>query len=438
MSFQLFRRVFYELHLWLGVLSGIIVVLVCLSGTILVFQEEAAYLAEPQRYRVAAEEGQNAIEVDELIAKVEAAKPGKKVASITVPENSKRTVTMNLAASKPPQSEHGERGARGRNGGGRGARGQDQVQVNPYTGEIVGEGPSPVAPFFQSMMKLHRWFWFSGEWQIVGKMIVGWATVIFVVLCLSGLVLWLPKTWTAFKRRSSWKNGFRIRFKKGLWPFLYDLHNTVGFYLLVPAVILALTGLCWSFQWYRNGASDLLGDEIFKQRRWRPTTIEEVDATAQPLSVGEMIAKQNELTPGPGEISVTIPQDHVTAMVIQKGRTGFFSLAMKDRTQWDRFRGEVVPVEHYGKTVQTERFADKPLGAKIAASIRGLHLGNITGTSSKIFFFIVCLFATSWPITGVALWIKKLRTKAHARKMIAAQKANAAEEAANRARGGLD
>jgi uncharacterized iron-regulated membrane protein len=70
-----------------------------------------------------------------------------------------------------------------------------------------------------------------------------------------------------------------------------------------------------------------------------------------------------------------------------------------------------IPVEHFGKTAVVERFADKPFGAKIAATIRTLHFGDVTGLSSKIISFIACLLATSFPITGVMLWIKKLRNR---------------------------
>ena len=108
---------------------------------------------------------------------------------------------------------------------------------------------------------------------------------------------------------------------------------------------------------------------------------------------------------------ISIPGDRESAMVIQKGRSGFFALSIKDKTQWDRFRGTPIAVEHFGKTVEVERFADKPLGAKFAASIRAIHFGDITGLSSKIVFFIACIFATSFPVTGVALWIKKLRIR---------------------------
>ena len=449
MSFQSIRRYFYEIHLWLGIVSGIIVFIVCLSGAILVFQDETRHIAEPAKYFVKTPTNATPIPIDVLIANVEAAKPDMKVGTITIPEQKNRTVMMALTpivqeeiGQSPPEGTRregrGERGQRPQQGmeshqgkpgeppksvgqggtprgsggpGGHGARGRNNVYVNPYTGDIAGEGTNVVDPFFMSTMLLHRFLWFSGQWTWLGKHIVGWATVIFIVICVTGIVLWLPRTWNAFTRWKAWKPGLKIRFTKGIWPFLYDTHNTVGIYMLVPALILALTGLCWSFAWYRDGASQILGDQVFKQRMQRPETIEPAEEGAEPLTVGEILAKQEELTPGPGEIMVSIPQDKETAMVVQKGRTGFFSLALKDKTQWDRFRGVVIPVEHFGKTVEVERFADKPLGAKFASSIRALHLGNVTGMSSKILFFVACIFATSWPATGVALWVKKLRAK---------------------------
>jgi uncharacterized iron-regulated membrane protein len=463
MNYRLFRRIFQETHLWLGIASGGILFVVCLSGTILTFQTEYRQIAEPARYFVKVSEGKPPLAADELIAKIEAERPTMKVVSITIPEQPNRTVTMNLASPEqvtamgqgerrqrsegargqrpegerrqrpeggrpesaernpegqgesPPALGEGNQRPQGRSGGGSGGvRVRNFVQVNPYTGEIVGEGPTVVDPFMMSMLRLHRFLWLPIE---IGRPVVGIATIIFCVLCLSGLILWLPKTLGSFLRWGSWRVGLRVRFNKGFWALLYDLHNTVGFYLLIPALILALTGLCWSFAWYRDGISNLLGDRVFGARMQRPAVIEPVEESAKPLSVGEMIARKNELLPGPGDIFISIPTNRESAMVIRKGRSGFFDLNIPDRSQWDPYRGTVIPVEFFGKTVEVERFIDRPLGSKIVVSIRGLHFGDITGMSSKIFFFIVCLFATTLPVTGTIWWSKKLRTKYKRRQM---------------------
>ncbi|MDR3182591.1 MAG: PepSY domain-containing protein [Planctomycetaceae bacterium] len=491
MLFRVFRRFFYEVHLWLGIVSGIVVFIVCLSGAILVFREDVQHLAEPAKYYVNVPKDADRLPVDKVIAKLEADNPGMKVTSVTIPEPANRTISAMLSNPRPqgeqprgerpegmgrrgqrpdgeqpqgerpegaegrrqrsdgeqrpqgerpegtegrrqrsdgeqrPQGERGRQEQAGQNRGGApqgGPGGRSfgkMVLVNPYTAEVVAEGGGrnsggKLGAFFMSMQQLHRNLWISyrieslGPRSSLGGLIVGIATIIFVVTVLSGLVLWFPRTLKSWKRWASWKQGLIVKFRSGIWRFIYDSHNTVGFYMLIPTLILALTGLCWSFGWYRNTASYVLGDQVFKQRMQRPEKIIPLEGGTQPLSVGELIERQNKLTPGSGEISVSIPNDRETALVIQKGRTGFFALSLKDKTQWDRFRGTVIPVEHFGKTVEVERFADKPFGAKIAAAVRTLHFGDVTGTSSKILFFIACLFAASFPITGVMLWTRKL------------------------------
>ena len=440
MKFAPIRRFFYHLHLWLGVVSGLILFVVCLSGSLYVFREEARRLVAPEQFYVETT-GAQRLSTDAIVEKVEAAKPGKKVGSLTIPESPTRTVAVVLndapkKGEKGPKGEGkggektgakpekgGEKGAdkagqkpqdagKAGKGGGKpqgGKKRGEAVYVDPYTGEILGDGKTSLDEFFGFLMRLHRWLCLPTE---IGRPIVGVATIIYVVISLTGLILWLPRTAAAWRRKSTWKTALNVRVRRGGWPLVFDLHNALGFYTLLPALILALTGLCWSFGWYRDAAGSLLGEAPFKAKREKPETISLPDGAPQPASLEELIAKHNELDPGAGDVTISIPQDESTATTIQKGRVdGFFILNVKNKTQWNRFDGTVVPVERYGKTVDVERFADKPFGAKIASSIRGIHLGDITGLSSKILAFLVCLIATSFPATGVALWVHKLRAR---------------------------
>ena len=508
MKFAPLRRFFYELHLWLGLVSGLILFVVCLSGSLYVFRNEARQLAAPEFFNVAKVQ-EKRLSADEIVAKVEAARPGKKVGSLTIPESPTRTVAVVLndapskggrgqgagpgagqgqgkrqgprdgsgrgqgrgkgqglrdgsgidkaphnagqgagpgkgqgqgkrqgprdgsgrgqgrgegqglrdgsGIDKAPQNAgqgagrgNGQGGGKGGQGGG-GRRRGETVYVDPYTGAIVGEGATPVDEFFGSVMRLHRFLWLPTE---IGRPIVGVATRIYVVISLTGLLLWLPRSAAAWRRKSTWKTALNVRVRRGGWPLVFDLHNALGFYTLLPALILALTGLCWSFGWYRDAVGAVLGEAPFKAKREQPEALTPPDGSPRPATLEELIARHNELDPGAGDVTISIPQDESTATTIQKGRVdGFFALAVKNKTQWDRLDASVVSVERYGKTVEVERFADKPFGAKIASSIRALHLGEITGLSSKIFFFVVCLIATSFPATGVALWANKLRAR---------------------------
>ena len=437
MQFASLRRFFYQLHLWLGVVSGLILFVVCLSGSLYVFREEVRRAVAPEQFYVEASAEQR-LSADELVAKVEAAKPGKKVGSLTLPESPTRTVAVVLNDApkkdeKGPKGEGQREGKGGEKGGAKPEKGGEKagqkpqdagkgggkpqggkprgemIYVNPYTGEIVGDGKTSVDEFFGFLMKLHRWLCLPTE---IGRPIVGVATIIYVVISLTGLLLWLPRTAAAWSRKSTWKTALNVRVRRGGWPLVFDLHNALGFYTLLPALILALTGLCWSFGWYRDAVGAVLGEAPFKAKSEKPESLTPPDGSPRPATLEELIAKHNKLDPGAGDVTISIPQDESTATTIQKGRVdGFFALAVKNKTQWDRLDASVVSVERYGKTVEVERFADKPFGAKIASSIRALHLGEITGLSSKIFFFVVCLIATSFPATGVALWAHKLRAR---------------------------
>ena len=441
MKFAPIRRFFYHLHLWLGVVSGLILFVVCLSGSLYVFREEARRLVAPEQFYVEAT-GAQRLSADAIVEKVEAAKSGKKVGSLTLPESPTRTalVVLNDAPKKGEKGPKGEgkggekTGAKPEKGGEKGAdqagqkpqdAGKDgkgggkpqggkkrgeTIYVDPYTGEIVGDGKTSLDEFFGFLMRLHRWLCLPTE---IGRPIVGVATIIYVVISLTGLILWLPRTAAAWRRKSTWKLALNVRFRRGGWPLVFDLHNALGFYTLLPALILALTGLCWSFGWYRDAAGAVLGEAPFKAKTEKPEELVPPDGAPRAATLEELIAKHNKLDPGAGDITISIPQDsETTATTIQKGRVGgFFALNVKNKTQWDRPDGSVISVERYGKMVEVERFADKPFGAKIASSIRGIHLGDITGLSSKILAFLVCLIATSFPATGVALWVHKLRAR---------------------------
>ena len=435
MKFASLRPFFYKLHLWLGVVSGLILLVVCLSGSLYVFREEVRRAVAPEQFYVKAS-GEQRLSADEIVAKVEAAKPGKKVGSLTLPESPTRTalVMLNDAPKKGEKGRKGEdkggekpkkdeaqnagKGAKkpqeaGKGGGkpqGGGKKRGETVYVNPYTGEIVGDGKTSVDEFFGFLMRLHRWLCLPTE---IGRPIVGVATIIYVIITLTGLILWLPRTAAAWRRKATWQTALNVRVRRGGWPLVFDLHNALGFYTLLPALILALTGLCWSFGWYRDAAGSLLGEAPFKAKTEKPEEISLPDGPWRLASLEDLIAKHDKLDPGAGDITISIPQDpETTATTIQKGRVGgFFALNVKNKTQWNRPDGTVVSVERYGKMVEVERFADKPFGAKIASSIRGIHLGDITGLSSKILAFLVCLIATSFPATGVALWVRKLRAR---------------------------
>ena len=377
-----FRKFSNDIHLWLGIASGLVLFVVCLTGTILTFEKEIVEWADAERYHVEAAAGSNIIPIDELVAKTEAGLKAK-VTGVEIPANPNAVYRFTVQ-EKGPKGKKPEGGK----GGGK------TYLVNPYNGDITGTTKSATAEFFSTVMGLHRWLLLQDSG---GKIIVGAATIIFVFLVLSGLVLWWPV------KLRNWKQGFQIKFSANWKRVNHDLHNTLGFYAFIVLLIMSLTGLCWSFEWYKTGLSDVLGDEVFKQRKEKPMPSDPLNATqAEKLMLASLISKADQSFPYEGNYRLRFPADSAGSYVINKSRSGFFVLTAADKIQFEQYTGAVL---------KTEKFSDKPLNEQVASSVRSLHLGDIYGTFSKIIYFLACLFATSLPITGTIIWINKLKKK---------------------------
>lgn len=370
------RKLFNDIHLWMGIGAGLILFIVCLTGTIYTFSSEIQEMLEPEKYQAEAPAGTPALATEEIIRRTEQAVSEGTVASLRIPADEDRSYEVSVR-------KEGER------------RGTTYL-VDPYTGEVKGTTQGAGSEFFMVIFRLHRWLLLDTE---VGRPIVGVATLIFVFIILTGLVIWFPQ------RLKAWKQGLKIKFSGGWKRTNHDLHNALGFYSSFLLLIMALTGLQWSFEWYRTGLYDVLGVER-SGRGNGPESAGETRETpdqASSLLIADFLAAADELLPYEGDYRVSVPdesQDHIS---IAKYKTGFFAPAAGDELELDRYNG---------KPRKVEIFSEKPVNEQIARSIKALHVGDFYGTFSKLLYFVSCLIATSLPVTGTIIWINKLRKKA--------------------------
>ncbi|MDO6390648.1 PepSY-associated TM helix domain-containing protein [Pontibacter sp. BT731] len=408
-TWQKVRKLFNDLHLWMGIASGLILFVVCLSGTIYTFNTEVQEFMEPEKFTVQVEAGAEPMAAEAIIAKV-AAETGGKVSAITIPADASRTYTVNVkkeekgGEGKGGEARGGDKGGREKSGEGKkgtegavakgGGRGTNYL-VNPYTAEVIGTTESPTSEFFMTMFRLHRWLLLDTE---TGRPIVGWATVIFTLIVISGLVIWIPQ------KVKNWRQGLKIKWS-GNWKRVnHDLHNSLGFYSSFLLLVMSLTGLTWSFEWYKEGFFKVLGVTPQKDRKEEPlfSTVPTDPTQVATLSIADYLKSADTVLPYKGDYRISFSTDSAATVSINKNKVGFFAPAASDKLQLDQYSGEVL---------KAEIFADKPLNEQITSSIKPLHVGNVYGTFSKILYFIACLVATSLPITGTMIWINKLRKK---------------------------
>lgn len=386
------RGIFNKVHLWLGLASGLIVFVVCLSGTIYVFNTELIEWSAPHLYKVSYEKGMVKQSPDVFRPVVET-ESGGVVTRVVIP----------AAVDKPYQFNVKIEGDNSRGGVG--------YMVNPYTGKIMGTTAEelPMRTFMGYMFSLHRWLLLDRiEQPIVqgktnlelGRMINGWATIIFTLGCLTGIVIWFPN------RVKSWRQGLKVKTNAGWKRINHDLHNSLAFYSVFFLLIMGLTGPQWSFKWYRTGMQKALGTYKEAPAPGTPAAkeIKEIvqSNTYHLLLLQEYMRIADEVLPYEGNYSISIPGETDEATTVSKTKTGFFAPAASDKVVIDKYTGTIK---------ETVVFRDKPFNERVAGSIKALHVGNVFGSFTKWIYFFTCLIATSLPVTGTLIWVNKLKKK---------------------------
>lgn len=369
------KRIFRKIHLWLSVPFGIIISLICFSGAALVFEDEIAEACHRDLYYVKKVEAAPLPMVTLLMKVTEALPDSVTVTGVSIASNPERTYQVNL--SKPRRAS---------------------IYVDQYTGEIKGKYER--SPFFYTMFKLHRWLLDSMKpdggifW---GKMIVGAGTLAFVFVLLSGIIVWLPRT------KKVLMNSLQITTQKGWRRFWYDLHIAGGTYALFFLLAMALTGLTWSFSWYRTGFYKVFGGEV-----------KQGGAHQQRGSHGA--AKQKTHDRG-HDASFTHWQQVYEGLKEQNPHCKLITVSKGSATvAFDRY-GNQRAADRYtfnprnGEITETALYKDADTSGKIRGWIYSVHVGSWGGLFTRILTFVAALLGATLPLTGYYLWLRRLNRK---------------------------
>jgi uncharacterized iron-regulated membrane protein len=350
-------------HRWLGITSGLIVLVVSLTGCIYVFEQEIRNTFQRKYYYVA-NSNTPKIELQQLRQIVKAQIDKDKIKLIRFEE--KNTAAYIFVTEK-----------------------DNLISVNPYTGQVVGVRNGK-KDFLNVVLRLHRTL-LLGE---VGRQIVKWNVVIFLMLCISGLVLWWPKQKHFFKRAAT------INFKTKNWKVLnWDLHSVLGFYGLLVLILIALTGIFFSFDTVKDALKAATG---------QPKGKKEEKLKSNPVTnktfVLDIAYRQMQSTyPGAKETVIVMPKDSIEPLRINM-QYAYTIIRKQNQLFFDQYSGDVL------KKVVHEKYNTYD---KISRSNYQLHTGDMPGLGigSKIIFFLASLFAASLPITGFLIWWGRTKKK---------------------------
>ncbi|WP_116790373.1 PepSY-associated TM helix domain-containing protein [Flavobacterium psychrotrophum] len=359
-------------HLVLGLASGLIVLLMAVTGCLFAFQEEIT----------------NAIRHDVMYVT-----PGKEQLPATViwqktqdalgPDMPLNSITL---FNDPEMAVHSY--AYKFNEGGfwyfTNLEYYYSVYTNPYTGEVLAmydEGHN----FFNVVKMLH---WSLLISHPVGQQIIGWATFIFVAMLISGIILWWPKNKAARKQRLwfQWKDTTKWRRKN------YDLHNILGFYASSVGLVLALTGMVWAFTWFQSTVYVVASLSITPPV---PLVVKSTIAHADKDKAFNLAAVAvQQKYPEADYYSIGKPADSTAAigMHVNLVKGTYYK---HHHAYFDQYTGKFLAEENY---------KDDNMGEKVIGANYDIHVGAILGLPGKILAFTASLICSILPVTGFLIW----------------------------------
>jgi sulfite reductase (NADPH) flavoprotein alpha-component len=375
-------------HTLLGITAGTVLCVVGVTGAIQSFEEDLLKWMNPEVFNTAQITG-SALPIDVLLKHAQTAMPDKRISSWQVYSDPGHPVRVGFAGRPQASVQQGaEKPPKPR---------AEYRYLNSSTSEL--HAPLRGEDFFHTVNDIHRRL-AAGD---AGKQIVGASVLGLVVLSLSGLYLRWPHN------PQNWRNWFRLDFRLKGRRFLRDLHMMTGTWLLLLYLLSALTGLYWSYDWYKNGLYALSGSA---------PPVREMKLT-EPASSTLDIEKawwifQQETGGLFHDATLRIPEKAEHALEIRY---------LDEEPAHNRAYNRLFINPDSGAVIAHERYAGKSTGEKLIASIFPLHTGDFFGLPGILLLMISSLLMPLFGITGWKMYLDRHRRE-HGAAMAAEKRAS--------------
>ncbi|MCE6991137.1 PepSY domain-containing protein [Dyadobacter sp. CY323] len=364
MKNKLLRRYLFKLPSWLGLFTGIFLILLGLSGSVLVFRTELDKLFNQDLLHISHSETTVPDQVlqrcyDNItgrypnldgIAWVNPdARPGEAY-DFRIYFNDARLLTYDLAL----------------------------ITFNPYTGAILREGPS--SEFAPSFIEWLFQFHFSFQLGMPGAALTAIFGITMLFSLLTGAIVYRKMLWKVVT--------FRARINRKNWRTISsDLHRIVGVWSLILNAIIFFTGF-----WMNLFA--------FKPKTWQNELVATKRNTHISISPDLMYSNALSAMPDLEPTYVYLPTQPQRKFEVRGYTKGQLKLwGSGNSVQLDQQTGEIL---------QVSRITEQPLGERIEATFFPLHVGNFGGLPVKILYVIIGLTPGLLAVTGFLLWWRRM------------------------------
>jgi uncharacterized iron-regulated membrane protein len=375
-----------QVHSIIGLVVALIVSVIALTGVTMSFEDEIQASLNAGMTHV---EPRSApmLTPDEVIARLQADHGGAKVAAITLSSDPSTAVRIRFG--------RGEDGTR-----------PSSVFVDPYDAHVLGTPRGE--DFFATVRRLHRWLLISGDANGYGRQITGITAISLIVMLITGLVLRWPYRATSAKMWLKPNLGLRGR---GLHR---SLHSVIGTWVLPIYLVMTLTGLWYSFDWYKTGAVWLLSRPQAAAKEMQPKAPRAAKAAksdvksdtrpeSKPLMLDRLWSTFQQAEGGRHKIVLlNLPAGAGTIVRVR-------SWAQEDSPEGprDEFRINAAT----GEIVSSEIYADMTTGERMLMRILDIHRGSMFGWPGKLMFMLAAASMPLFAVTGLLLYLSRRRHK---------------------------
>nr|WP_282440970.1 sulfite reductase flavoprotein subunit alpha [Novosphingobium sp. SG919] len=365
------KRIVFQIHWLLGITAGLVLALMGVTGAMMSFEDEIREAVDPALFAPGVPAAPD-LSPDQLIARIEAAKPGYRVTRLDwqMPRTRSHSVRLNAASGQ----------------------GRLEGQVDRATGRWLGPGRADAV--FETIDHLHRWLALPGGGKGPGRQITGFSALALIFFALSGLYLRWPRqasdwrAWLVLDRRKTGRNLWRA------------LHAVIGTWMLAFYLLSALTGLWWSYDWYRQGVTQVMtgkagaDDEPAGKRA----------PGLAPRPPVDLAWAQFRATTGDHYAWVRIarpPADRPMKTIrFEARRADARHLRQTDIFTYDPAASTLV---------KRDLYARRPLGTVITQSMFELHRGAFFGLPGRIVMLVTSLAMPLFAVTGLLLYLSRRR-----------------------------
>ncbi|MBI1355146.1 MAG: hypothetical protein GC160_12430 [Acidobacteria bacterium] len=373
---QRWRGWTFEVHLWSGLILGLWAIVIGLSGSALVFEEEIQRAVEPELHII--EPGVAPQRLSTIVETIRAHFPQHQVHGFRGIDEVERSHVAYIARREEPDGKPVD---------------WRYIHYDPYTGRILGVEQDGEG-FFPFLQDLH----YNLLAGAIGRQINGALAVGLLLMCLTGIVIWWPGP-------SGWKRALSVKWAAGWKRVNYDLHSAVGFYSAAVLAALSFTGLFFAFPLPIVLFFTMVsGGDIEDVQAYfvppRSTVVE--DAPVYPLD--QVMARQSELMPADfALVGIDLPAGKEEGIYRLNGRLGDNPLLVSLGGAFvDQYSGELLG--DYDTRLQ-------PWGIQLVLTFTPIHFGTFGGLWSKALWFMVGFAPGGLFLSGFFMWWNRVAGK---------------------------